>query len=229
VRPKIRLIIDRDQEGYGRIPMPRIINQKTLLRGITRLVQTDSDLAEVVSEFGNPPLWARERGFSTLVHIILEQQVSLASAMAAFTKLRRATNPLTPKRFLEFSSSELREMGFSRQKANYCRELSMAIVKGDLDLDELIHMDDEPARTRLMEIKGIGPWTADIYLLMAMRRSDIWPSGDIALASAVQDVKGLTKRPGSAELERIAESWRPLRAVAARVLWHYYLSKSRQG
>ena len=193
-------------------------------RGISYLVEVDSDLARVVSTLGAPPLWARAPGFPTLVHIILEQQVSLASAKAAFARLQEAADPLTPERFLEFTDDQLKAIGFSRQKSRYCRELSRSILHGDLDLDGLAYMDDESARARLMEVKGIGRWTADIYLLMAMLRPDVWPSGDLAIASAVQKIKDLPKRPAPNELETIARPWKPWRAEAARILWHYYLS-----
>jgi DNA-3-methyladenine glycosylase II len=119
---------------------------------------------------------------------------------------------------------QLREFGFSRQKASYVRELSSAILNNELDLDGLQDLDDETARNSLIKIKGIGTWTADIYLLMALLRPDIWPSGDLALAKAVQKIKDLPERPGPGQMDQIAESWRPYRAVAARILWHEYLN-----
>jgi DNA-3-methyladenine glycosylase II len=194
-------------------------------RGILFLVEVDPDLAKVVSQFGSPPLWSREPGFPTLVHIILEQQVSLASAKAAFTRLQEAAGQLTPEKFLEFDDDQLKSIGFSRQKSGYCRELSRAILRGDLDLEGLEELDDQAVRLKLMEVKGIGRWTADIYLLMAMLRPDVWPSGDLAIASAMQEVKGLPRRPTPDELEVIASPWKPWRAEAARILWHYYLSE----
>jgi DNA-3-methyladenine glycosylase II len=196
-------------------------------RGISYLSKTDPDLARVVSELGNPPLWAREPGFPTLVLIILEQQVSLASARAAFKRLQDAANPLSPKRFLDFDDRELKTIGFSRQKSLYCRELASAIIRGNLDLAKLHEIEDSTARFKLMELRGIGNWTADIYLLMAMLRPDIWPSGDLALATAMQEVKRLPSRPVPEELDEIAKPWRPWRAVAARILWHHYLSKGK--
>jgi DNA-3-methyladenine glycosylase II len=206
-----------------KVSHPRTLNDQTLLKCVSYLCEIDSDLWWIVSQFGNPPLWAREPGFPTLIHIILEQQVSLASAKAAFIKLVQAAEVLTPKRFLEFSDQELREFGFSRQKALYGRVLSKAIIKGDLDLEGLENMDDIAARSALIQIKGIGPWTADIYLLMALLRPDIWPAGDLALAKAVQKIKGISKKPTPEEWTEIAEPWKPFRAVAARILWHYYL------
>ena len=196
---------------------------KTLQHGIDHLIETDSDLARLVSELGNPPLWAREPGFPTLVHIILEQQVSLASARAAFNRITGAAGRLTPERLLDFADNDLKGFGFSRQKTRYCRELAQAILRKNLDLGGLDTLDDQTVRARLMEIKGIGPWTADIYLLMALLRPDIWPTGDLALAVAVQRIKLMPARPDEETLSRIADPWRPWRAVAARILWHYYL------
>ena len=203
---------------------PTALNQQSLLEGISYLCKKDSDLEEMIAKYGNPPLWAREPGFPTLIHIILEQQVSLASARAAFTKLMQAAGVLTPERFLSFSDHELRDFGFSRQKAHYGRELSIAIINGNLDLIGLQELEDADAHRALIQIKGIGPWTADIYLLMALLRPDIWPVGDLALVKAVQKIMGLSKKPTLEEWVEIAEPWRPFRSVAARILWHFYLS-----
>jgi DNA-3-methyladenine glycosylase II len=169
-------------------------------------------------------MWARESGFSTLLHIILEQQVSLASAKAAHSKLLEVASPLTPRRFLKLDDPTLKAVGFSRQKTAYGRNLARSIVEGVLDLDALSSMDDPAVRSELVKIKGIGRWTADIYLLMVLRRPDIWPTGDLALSVAAQKVKRLKSRPTSEELEKISVAWKPWRAVAARILWHYYLS-----
>lgn len=208
-------------------PRLKSLTGASLIRGISYLSKTDPDLARVVSEFGNPPLWAREPGFPTLVLIILEQQVSLASARAAFRRLQNAANPLSPRCFLDFDDRELKKIGFSRQKSLYCRELAGAIIRGNLGLAELHELEDSAARSKLMEMRGIGNWTADIYLMMALLRPDIWPSGDLALATAMQEVKRLPSRPVPEELDEIAKPWRPWRAVAARILWHHYLSKGK--
>ena len=170
-------------------------------------------------------MWEREPGFPTLVHIILEQQVSLASARAAFDKLAAAARPLTPERFLEFDDATLKAFGFSRQKTTYCRHLSESILEGRFRIDQLHEMEDSVVRAEMIKLKGIGRWSADIYLLMALRRPDIWPGGDLALAVAIQEVKGLSARPTTEEMDIISASWQPWRAVAARLLWHHYLSK----
>jgi len=203
---------------------PFSLNPKSLLEGISHLVKMDTDLAKVIFDLGDPPLWSREPGFPTMIHIILEQQVSLASARAAFIKLEESVGQLTPERFLEFTDGELKGIGFSKQKTLYSRELSKAILKNELDLGELSNLDDTSARNELMKIKGIGPWTADIYLLMALLRPDIWPSGDLALAKAAQKIKNLSSIPSAEVLDEIAVQWKPWRAVAARVLWQYYLN-----
>lgn len=208
-------------------PPPRPLTQRSLARTVDVLVTVDPDLARVVAAFGRPPLWERPAGFPTLVHIILEQQVSLASARAAFDRLTLA-GPVTPEGFLRLSNSELLAIGFSRQKAAYGRGLAAAVTSGQLDLAALERLDDEAACAALVSLKGIGPWTADIYLLMALRRPDIWPTGDLALVQALREVKGLAERPTGLEALALAERWRPWRAVAARVLWHWYLSTPRR-
>ncbi len=169
-------------------------------------------------------MWLREPGFATLVHIVLEQQVSLASARAAYRRLQVLLSPMTPRGFLALSDASLRSAGFSRQKTRYCRCLATAIVDGSLRLDEVAGMGDDSARDMLSSVTGIGCWTADIYLLMALRRPDIWPSGDLALQIAAQQVLGLDSRPTVTEFEALGHPWRPWRGVAARILWHHYLS-----
>jgi DNA-3-methyladenine glycosylase II len=149
----------------------------------------------------------------------------LASAQAAFDRLQVAANPLTPKRFLELGDDELLAIGFSRQKARYSRALATAIADGSLDLDALVGLDDDAVHAELVAIPGIGPWTATIYLLMVLGRPDVWPVGDIALAQAVAEAKGLAVRPNSVEMATIGEAWRPWRSVAARLFWHDYLSR----
>ena len=204
------------------------LTQRSLLRGTRDLAARDPDLAVVVDAYGPPPLWAREPGFHTLIHIVLEQQVSLASAKAVYDRVVAVTGRLVPERFLALSDAELKAVGFSRQKAVYGRGLARAILDGRIDLARLETLDDDQVKVQLTAIKGIGPWTADIYLLMVLRRPDTWPSGDLALASAVQRVKRLRAQPTPEKLERIGRAWQPWRAVAARILWHYYLSSPRQ-
>jgi DNA-3-methyladenine glycosylase II len=207
--------------------VPLALTQDILASATAELAGSNPNLAQVVARFGPPPLWAREPGFPTLVHIILEQQVSLASARAAFDRLLACVDALTPDRLLQFTDSELKSIGFSRQKAGYARGLAQAILDGKFDVAGLNEMDDDDVTKALLRLKGIGPWTAQIYLLMALRRPDVWPAGDRALAVAVQRVRGLPATPGPDEMEAIGAAWCPWRAVAARILWHYYLSSPR--
>jgi DNA-3-methyladenine glycosylase II len=203
---------------------PQALDLRALDEGVRYLSALDPDLARLSTQLGTPPLWNREPGFPTLVLIILEQQVSLASARAAFARLGERLGVVTPESFLTLDDLELRGIGFSRQKAGYCRGLARSALSGGVDLASLLTLDDSAARSTLVGIRGIGPWTADIYLLMALLRPDIWPSGDLALLTAVQEVKRLPRRPAPDEMESIAAPWRPWRAVAARLLWSYYLS-----
>ena len=202
-----------------------ILTEKSLALAARELAARDEMLAQIHAAHGDPPLWRRAPGFQTLVHIILEQQVSLKSAKAMLVRLEAAIQPFAPERFIELGDAYLRGLGVTRQKSAYVLDLSASIVNGDLSFTKLARMSDEEARTVLTRVKGIGSWSADVYLLMAMRRADIWPAGDLALAVAMKELKGLGKRPGPEELERIAERWRPHRAVAARMLWQYYLGR----
>jgi DNA-3-methyladenine glycosylase II len=200
------------------------LNNNTLLKAIGDLAKTDDDLKNIIQKFGAPPLWDREEGFPTLIRIILEQQVSLKSAKAAYEKLVAKASPLTPQKLLKLSDSQLKAFGFSRQKINYCRNVANVILDGTLDLNALLKMDNDTVKSELMKIKGVGQWTSDIYLLMALKRPDVWPNGDLALATAIQKIKNLENRPTDDEMKEISENWKPWRAVAARILWHYYLN-----
>jgi DNA-3-methyladenine glycosylase II len=211
--------------GAGTAGADQPLTREGLLAAVAELADRDADLAGIVARHGPPPLWDREPGFPTLLHIVLEQQVSLASAQAAFDRLRRAADPLTPTGFLALSDGELLAIGFSRQKARYGRALAEAVESSALDLDALGELDDESVHRELQAIPGIGPWTSTIYLLMVLGRPDVWPAGDMALAAAVGEVKGLGHRPDAAEMQALGEAWRPWRSVAARLFWHDYLSR----
>ena len=184
--------------------------------------------ARVHELYGPPPLWDREPGFATLLQIILEQQVSLASAKACYDKLAATLGHVTPETVLTLSDAELKTVGFSRQKTSYARHLSEALICRHIDLDSLVDLPDAEVKAVLMSLKGIGEWTSDIYLLMALLRPDVMPKGDIALHSAYHKLTG-EKRPTSNEFIKIAEQWRPYRSVAARLLWHFYLSEKKNG
>lgn len=207
-----------------RIPQT-ILNEEAFSEGVRFLTARDEHLAEVVATYGRPLLWVRKPGFPTLVLIILEQQVSLASAKAAFDRLKAVVKRLTPGDFLKLDDAALLRIGFSRQKTLYTRLLAESLARRHFDLGCLQHLPDDAAHKMLIAFKGIGHWTADIYLLSALGRPDIWPTGDLALATAVQEVKRLPKRPSPEKLEALSTPWRPWRAVAARLFWHAYLSK----
>jgi DNA-3-methyladenine glycosylase II len=201
-----------------------------LTTAVETLTARDADLAGIVARYGLPPLWDRAPGFPTLLYIVLEQQVSLASARAAFDRLRAAADPLTPARFLGLTDGQLLAIGFSRQKARYGRALAAAVDTGGLDLAGLHQLDDEAVHAALQAIPGIGPWTSTIYLLMVLGRPDVWPVGDIALAGSVGEVKRLGRRPDAHEMTALGDAWRPWRSVAARLLWHDYLRRrGREG
>jgi DNA-3-methyladenine glycosylase II len=201
----------------------KILTEETFHQAINGLSMRDAVLADVVSRWGHPPFWTHAPGFPGIVLAILAQQVSLESARAAFIKLEKAIGSVDPEAFLSLENDTLRAIGFSRQKASYVRRLAHGIISGEFDLAALASMDNDDARNRLMAIRGIGAWTADTYLLFSLRRTDAWPSGDLALAKAIQDLRGVATTPCPEEVDRIADYWKPWRAVAARILWHHYL------
>ena len=200
-----------------------ILDEAKLRLAVGQLTARDPDLAGVVARYGVPPLWDRPPGFATLVRIILEQQVSLASAMAAFKRLEARLGAVTPAAFITLDDVELKAAGFSRQKTRYGRLLAETLLSGALDLDALGGLPDDEVRARLLSLKGIGRWSADIYLLMALCRPDVWPRSDLALVQAVARLKKLPALPTPEEFEQIGEAWRPYRSAAARLAWFEYL------
>jgi len=207
---------------------PNLLDSKSLIIAAKSVALMDKDFARTLAKLGPPPLWEREPGFITLIRIILEQQVSLASADAMFQRLKKNIAPITPAAVIAAGQPFLRSFGVTRQKAGYFINVAQAIENGDLDLEALGQESDEIAIERLTSVKGIGQWTAKIYLLMALCRPDVWPVGDVALATAYKNLKGLSERPTQPELGEIARAWRPHRATAARMLWHYYLSGMKE-
>lgn len=189
------------------------------------LGERDIDFKNIIHQYGYPPFWQRKAHFETLVHIILEQQVSLASAKAALGKLKEKIGTITPKKVLLLSDADLRQCYFSRQKSMYVRCVAQAIQNRKLSLTKHPLMQDEQIREELTCIKGIGNWTADVYLMMVLHRSDLFPTGDIALINSVKYVKRLPAQATKEKIEQIAENWRPYRTVAAFMLWHAYLKK----
>jgi DNA-3-methyladenine glycosylase II len=202
---------------------PVVLNRESLAAAAAVLAARDPYLSTIHQAHGTPPMWARRPGFPTLLRIILEQQVSLLSARAMFERLKSNLDPFTALNFIEAGEPALRSLGVTRQKAHYCVQVAQAFTNGDLN--QLAKMNDDDAHQALVRIKGVGPWTANIYLLMALKRPDIWPDGDIALATAVGRLRKMKMRPSFPELAKIAEGWRPYRSVAARMLWQFYLAE----
>jgi DNA-3-methyladenine glycosylase II len=205
------------------------LDRRTFRRVARELAARDGALGAIVERCGVPEFWMRPPGFPTLLLLILEQQVSLASAKAAFDRVASRPGGATPEAILALSDGELRADGFSRQKTRYARALSTALLDGSLDLDAVAAADDDEARATLVVLPGIGPWTAEVYLLSALRRPDTWPVGDIALQEAAKRALMLAERPSPDELAELGERWRPHRATAARLLWHLYLYDRANG
>ena len=199
------------------------LTSKSLVEAAESLAARDSGLRLIYEAHGVPPMWARRPGFPTLLQIIIEQQVSLVSARSMLKRLKSNIEPFTPERFIELKEEFLRSLGLTRQKSHYCVQLARAFSEGRLN--KISRMSDEEAQAALVSIKGIGPWSANVYLLMALKRPDIWPTGDVALATAVGKIRTLPQRPSFRQLSEMAEAWRPFRSVAARMLWQYYLAR----
>lgn len=191
--------------------------------GCDAVAAKDGHLKNIILTLGYPPLWIRPNTFATLVLTILEQQVSLASAYAAFKKLGEKVNPITPEAVLQLSDDDLRACYFSRQKTGYVRGLATALVTNSLNLEKLDQQPDAAVRTDLKKLKGIGDWTVDIYLIHALRRTNVFPIGDLALVNAMKGIKNLPASTTKEELVHIAEAWQPRRTFATLLLWHYYI------
>ena len=207
--------------------MPRALTQVTLAAGVRALAGRDRDLAALAARNGLPPMWARRPGFPTLIHIVLEQQVSIVAARSLFRRVRAQLGDMTPELVVESGALGLHRLGLTRQKASYCHALAQSVLDGSLSLSGIARGDDAAGRAALLALRGIGPWSADIYYLMALRRPDVWPVGDLALAVALQEVKRLRSRPDVLRQLEMSSAWMPWRSVAARLLWHYYLSTRR--
>lgn len=195
---------------------------ETLQAALRELFAADPDLAHAREVAGALPDRRRPEGFASLTMLIVEQQVSIASARAIWGRIEGGLGEVTAERVGACSDDELRAFGLSRPKVRYCRALADVVLAGDFSFDDLAGLDDDAAMARLMALKGIGRWTAEVYLLFALGRGDIFPAGDVALQAAAQDVKKLQARPTTDELYGIADLWRPHRGIAAQLLWRYY-------
>jgi DNA-3-methyladenine glycosylase II len=208
--------------------MRRIENAKDLQEGVTALVGACGHMARLHALAGDPPLRRRPAGFEGLARVIVGQQLSVASAGAIWGRLEARVRPFTAASLLAVPQAELRAIGLSAGKTATLLRLAAAIEGGQLDLDALADAPEALIHQRLTEIKGIGPWTADIYILFCLGRPDAWSPGDLALQHAVRDAFELDERPNAQTMVAIAEAWRPWRAVAARLLWSYYALRRRK-
>jgi DNA-3-methyladenine glycosylase II len=202
-----------------------IFNKENFSVICDKLSKKDKHLRQVIRTYGYPPMWTRPNTFQTLILTILEQQVSLASAYAAFKRLKQRIGFVTADKILELSDAELRACYFSRQKIVYARALATAVKEKTISLKKLSIADEDTIRTELKKIKGIGDWTVDVYLMHALQRSDLFPLGDIALVNSMKEVKQLSNTITKTEMLAIAESWRPYRTIASMILWHAYIQK----
>ena len=204
--------------------MPNRFTQSTYHSICDGLAATDPDLAAIIKHHGYPPFWHRPNSFETLVHIILEQQVSLASALSALNKLRERVQEITPARVLLLTDEEMRACYVSRQKSGYIKYLAEALLSGQLHLNALENMEDHDIRARLVALKGIGNWTADVYLMFVLQHADVFPIGDLAAVNAMKRVKNLPADTTKEQLLEITTIWQPYRTIATMLLWHFYLS-----
>ena len=205
-------------------PMVTVFSSKNFHKICDKLASNDKDLAFVIQTYGYPPMWTRSNTFESLVHIILEQQVSLASALAALNKLRERIKEITPEGVLSLTSEELKSCFFSRQKMLYVRGLAETVLNGGIDLAKMEKLSNHEVRAMLSKLKGIGNWTIDVYLIFVLHRVDVFPMGDLAAVNALKQLKKLPVNITRDELLEVTANWQPYRTVAAMLLWHYYLS-----
>jgi DNA-3-methyladenine glycosylase II len=199
-----------------------MLTTRALVTDLAALAERDADFAAALAAAGMPPARERPIGFASLLRIIIGQQVSAAAASGIWRRLEAAANPVTPAAIVALELEALKACGLSRQKACYALALSHAVASRALDLEAVHDLDDDAVIAALTAINGIGRWTAEIYLLFAMRRRDVWPAGDLAVAVGTQRLKRLRKRPDPDRLRKLAEPWRPYRSAAALFMWHYY-------
>jgi DNA-3-methyladenine glycosylase II len=206
-----------------RHPMSRrIATEADIAAGLGALVAADPRLAEVAAVAGTLPLRRRPGGFAGIAGIVVSQQLSTASAGAIWGRLAAAYDPFTPKALIRARADRLARLGLSAPKIRAIKEIARAIAGGALDCEALPDMPADAAHQALCAIHGIGPWTADIYLLFCLGHPDAWPAGDLALQEAARIAFGLPARPNAKQIIALAEPWRPWRGVAARLLWAYY-------
>ena len=202
-----------------------VFNETSFAAICRKLAKKDADLANIITQYGFPPMWTRPATFQTLILTIFEQQVSLAAAYAAFKKLKEKIGYVTPAKLLKLTDEEMRACYFTRQKMGYARGLAEAVQSKKIVLKKLTALPDEEVRAILIQLKGIGNWTIDVYLMHALQRTDLFPLGDIALVNSLKETKRLSKDISKEEMLKIAEPWRPYRTIASMILWHSYIKK----
>ena len=204
--------------------MVKTFSSRNFKKDCDKLASADADLKFVIDTYGYPPMWTRPNSFETMVHIILEQQVSLASAKSALNKLQEKLLVISPEKVLLLTGDELKACYFSRQKMSYVKHLANALAARHFDIQEMEKLSDVAVREILIQLKGIGNWTIDVYLMFALRRIDIFPGGDLAAVNAIKKLKSLPKETPREAILEIAATWQPYRTIATMILWHYYLS-----
>jgi DNA-3-methyladenine glycosylase II len=218
-----------DSRSFGPVPISTLrpmvtrLDETTFFEAVELLVSEEPVFSAVIDELGAPPFWSRPAGFATLVWLIMEQQVSLESGAAMYRRLHGLLGTITPETVAGSTEPALRGIGVTRQKTEYLLDLGRSVASGELDIDALAAMSLTEARELLLGVKGIGPWTADVYLLSALRFPDVFPLGDRALQVGAGEVLGMARAPDGEELELLSHPWRPIRAAAARIIWHAYL------
>lgn len=204
------------------ISLSKLFKDHPYRKEILYLSRRDRDLRKLFIENSNFSSFKRPKGFEGLVRLITEQQLSVASAKAIFLRIKKLLTKFNPEEFLNLSDENLRKTGLSRPKISYCRILANEIISGDLNFRSLHKLSDENLKKRLCEIKGIGEWTAECYMLASLSRRNVWPVKDLGLQAALHGVKKLKKRPDEKEMFVLAESWKPYRSIVANVLWASY-------
>jgi len=198
------------------------LTARTLKRDLRLLASRDAQVAAALERFGFPELRRRPPGFEALLRAIVAQQISTHAAASIWKRIEAAVTPLTPEAYRAAADETMRACGLSRQKLSYMRSLAELVASGEVPLDALDTLDDEDAIAQLVKIKGIGRWTAEIYIMFALGRRDVWPADDLGLMVGMQRIKQLRKRPDRKRMLRLGEAWRPWRSAASHLLWHYF-------
>jgi len=213
---------------YPLTHLSRVLTRASLSQGALALGAQDPDLARILDRLGEPPLWGRRPGFPALIRIIMEQQVSLTAARTIYRRLYCHLGGMTVEGVYALQVAGLRDLGLTKQKAGYCHGLATRVLDGSLDLAATARLPDDVGRLTLLAVPGLGPWSIDIYYLMALRRPDVWPQGDLALAAALCEVKRMDSLPTKEDQQGLTSGWAPWRSVAARILWAHYLATRGQ-